>query len=79
MGTSDEAMALAVNRIAELKGGIVMVSHGKVLAEMQLEIAGLMTSRPIQEAAASMENVYAKADTLEWIGTPAESSYYLVG
>ncbi|MFT9049026.1 adenine deaminase [Gluconobacter cerinus] len=70
MGTSDEAMALAVNRIAELKGGIVMVSHGKVLAEMQLEIAGLMTSRPVQDAAASMENVYAKADGLEWIGAP---------
>jgi len=47
-----------------------MVSHGKVLAEMQLEIAGLMTSRSIPDAAASMENVYAKADTLEWIGTP---------
>lgn len=70
MGTSDEAMALAVNRIAELKGGIVMVSHGKVLAEMKLEIAGLMTSRPVQDAAASMENVYAKADGLEWIGAP---------
>ncbi len=70
MGTSDEAMALAVNRIAELKGGIVIVSHGKVLAEMKLEIAGLMTSRPVQDAAASMENVYAKADGLEWIGAP---------
>jgi adenine deaminase len=70
IGTSDEAMAVAVNRIAELKGGIVLVDHGKVTAEMRLEIGGLMTSRPIADAAASMEDLYAKSDALEWIGTP---------
>jgi adenine deaminase len=70
IGTSDEAMAVAANRIAELKGGIVLVDHGKVSAEMRLEIGGLMTSRPIADAAASMEDLYAKADALEWIGTP---------
>lgn len=70
IGTSDEAMAVAVNRIAELKGGIVLVDRGKVSAEMRLEIGGLMTSRPIADAAASMEDLYAKSDALEWIGTP---------
>jgi adenine deaminase len=70
IGTSDEAMAVAVNRIAELKGGIVLVDHGKVTAEMRLEIGGLMTSRPIADAAASMEDLYAKSDALEWIGSP---------
>src|SRR5262249_48335806 len=70
VGTSDEAMAVAGNRIAEIKGGIVLVDRGKVTAEMRLEIGGLMTSRPIPEAAASMEDLYAKADTLEWIGSP---------
>ena len=69
-GTSDEAMALAVNRVAELKGGIVLVDHGKVTAEMRLEVGGLMTSRPIADAAASMENLYSKSDALEWIGAP---------
>jgi len=70
LGSSDEAMAVAVNRIADLKGGIVLVKGNKVIAEMKLEIGGLMTSRPIPEAAASMEDVYAKADTIEWIGAP---------
>jgi adenine deaminase len=70
IGTSDEAMAIAVNRIADLKGGIVLVDHGKVTAEMRLEIGGLMTSRPIADAAASMEDLYAKSDALEWIGSP---------
>ena len=69
-GTSDEAMAQAVNRVAELKGGIVLVNRGKVVAEMRLEIGGLMTSRPVADAAASMEDLYAKADALEWIGAP---------
>ena len=70
VGTSDEAMAIAVNRIAELKGGIVLVKGGKVTAEMRLEIGGLMTSRPLADAAADMENLYAKSDALEWIGSP---------
>jgi adenine deaminase len=70
VGTSDEAMALAVNRIAELKGGIVLVDKGKVTAEMRLEVGGLMTSRPIKDAAASMNDLYAKADGMEWIGAP---------
>jgi adenine deaminase len=70
IGSSDEAMAIAVNRIAELKGGIVLVDHGKVTAEMRLEIGGLMTSRPIADAAASMDDLYAKSDALEWIGSP---------
>ena len=63
-------MAMAVNRIAEINGGIVLVDRGKVTAEMRLEIGGLMTSRPIAEAAASMEDLYAKSDALEWIGSP---------
>jgi adenine deaminase len=63
-------MAIAVNRIAEINGGIVLVDRGKVTAEMRLEIGGLMTSRPVADAAASMEDLYAKSDTLEWIGAP---------
>ena len=70
IGSSDAAMALAVNRISDMKGGIVLVNDGKVTAEMRLEIGGLMTSRPIAEAAASMEDLYAKGDAMEWIGSP---------
>lgn len=70
VGTSDAAMAMAVNRIEELKGGIVLVDRGKITAQMPLEIGGLMTSRPIEAAAASMNDLYAKGDALEWIGSP---------
>jgi adenine deaminase len=70
IGSSDEAMAIAVNRVVEIKGGIVLVNQGIVTAEMRLEIGGLMTCRPIADAAASMEDLYAKSDQLEWIGSP---------
>ena len=70
IGSSDAAMALAVNRINELHGGIVLVDDGKVAAEMRLEIGGLMTSRPLKEAAASKEDLYAKGDAMNWIGSP---------
>jgi len=70
VGTSDEAMAVAVNRIQALEGGIVLVNDGQVTAEMRLEVGGLMTSRPVAEAAADMENLYTKSDALEWIGSP---------
>jgi adenine deaminase len=70
MGSSDEAMAIAVNRVAEIKGGIVLVDRNRVVAEMRLEICGLMTCRPVEEAAASMEELHMKSDAMEWIKTP---------
>jgi adenine deaminase len=69
-GTSDEAMAVAVNKLVELNGGIVLVSHGQVVASMRLEIGGLMTCRPIEDAAANLERLYSAADGMEWIGNP---------
>jgi adenine deaminase len=69
-GTSDEAMAVAVNKLVELNGGIVLVSHGKVVESMRLEIGGLMTCRPIEDAAANLERLYSAADGMEWIGNP---------
>lgn len=43
VGTNEEDMAFAANRIVENHGGIVVVENGKVLGEVVLEIAGLMS------------------------------------
>ncbi len=43
MGTNYEDMALAVNRIIELQGGLVLVNGGTVIGELPLRIGGLMT------------------------------------
>ena len=43
LGATDEDMAVAANRCAAIEGGYVIVKDGKVLAELPLPIAGLMS------------------------------------
>lgn len=64
VGASDEDMAVAANRIHENHGGIVVVEDGKVIAQLPLEIAGLMTNRPLGEVNDDLENAKAAAMAL---------------
>lgn len=43
VGADDTDMALAANRLGEIEGGFVVVDQGKVLAELALPVAGLMS------------------------------------
>jgi adenine deaminase len=43
IGSTDEDMAVAANRCAAIEGGYVIVKDGKVLVELPLPIAGLMS------------------------------------
>ena len=43
VGTDDESMALAVQSLARSGGGQVVVKNGKVIAQVELKIAGLMS------------------------------------
>ena len=61
VGCNDEDMAFAVNRIAENKGGIVVVENGRVVAELPLEIAGLMSDLPLPQVNELLENAKAAA------------------
>src|SRR6218665_31894 len=49
VGTNREDMAIAANKLGEVGGGAIVVSKGKVLALVELPIAGLMSdeSAPI--------------------------------
>lgn len=69
-GNDDAAMALAVNTIAGMHGGWALVSEGKVVAKVQLDIGGLMTARPVTEVAADMEHLHQAADAMDWINNP---------
>ena len=64
VGENDGDMALAVNRIAENRGGIVVVRDGEVLAELPLEIAGLMSDKPLVQVNELLENAKTAAHTL---------------
>ena len=60
-----EDMAVAVARLAELGGGQVAVLEGRVLAEVPLPLAGLMSDRPAAEVAAQIHELNrAAADAL---------------
>ncbi|MEO3433359.1 adenine deaminase [Inquilinus sp. CAU 1745] len=43
VGATDEDMALAVNRLIELQGGFVATRAGKIVGELALPLAGLMS------------------------------------
>jgi len=49
VGVSDEDMALAVTRLAEVGGGIVAVADGAVRAELPMAVAGLLADAPLAE------------------------------
>ncbi|WP_264739149.1 adenine deaminase [Cytobacillus firmus] len=44
-GTSDEDLLAAIKHTAAMSGGLAVVQDGKILAELPLPIAGLMTDR----------------------------------
>ena len=61
VGANEEDMAAAVNRVVELGGGIVVMDHGKVLGELQLQIAGIMSEAPLIEVNEALENAKEQA------------------
>ena len=61
VGTNEEDMAFAANRIVENRGGITVVENGKVLGEVVLEIAGLMTDDDLVTINDKLENAKEQA------------------
>ena len=49
VGVDYDDMAIASNRLGEIEGGFVVVSGGKILAELALPVAGLMSLAPFEE------------------------------
>lgn len=63
-GVNDRDMAVAVNYLREMKGGMVVVKNGKPEAGLPLPIAGLMCNLPVREAQEKMDFVKQKAHEL---------------
>ena len=60
-GASDEDIMLAMNRVRELKGGMVTVLDGQILAELALPLGGLFSDRPLEEVNEQLENCKREA------------------
>ncbi len=56
VGTNEEEMAAAANRIAQNHGGITVMENGKVLGEVALPIAGIMSDDPLVDVNAALEH-----------------------
>ncbi|MBO6258173.1 MAG: adenine deaminase [Succinivibrio sp.] len=61
IGDSDDDMALAVNELIRLQGGIVLVEQGKIYEELALPIMGLMSDAPHDEVKVKMDRLKKKA------------------
>jgi len=70
VGSSDAAMAMAVNAMAAMDGGFVLVRSGEVVAEIRLEIGGLMTARTAEAFAKDLLHMRAEMDKMEWLEKP---------
>lgn len=49
VGDNDEDILAAIDQLEKIGGGITIVSNGQVIKSLELEIGGLMTSKPIEE------------------------------
>ena len=56
-GDDEEDMALAVQKIEEMQGGIVMVARGEVLDALPLPVAGLISDGTPEETAAAIRRL----------------------
>ena len=61
VGTNSADMAFAANYIVEHHGGIVVVENGTVKGSVVLEIAGIMSDRPLTEVNDQLEAAKAAA------------------
>lgn len=60
-GVKDEDIALAVNRIRSMRGGMVIVEDGQVVGELALPVAGLFTDDPLEEVNERLEKCKQEA------------------
>ncbi|WP_421928210.1 adenine deaminase [Neoaquamicrobium sediminum] len=79
VGSSDAAMAKAVNALAENRGGWALVREGEVVARVRYEIAGLMSCRPAEALHEEMQHLYVEGAKVDWMYEPTFHPRWLPG
>lgn len=64
VGVDYADMALAANRLSEIEGGFVVAAGGKILAELALPVAGLMSLLSFEEVREKLVTLRAAAKSL---------------
>src|SRR5215213_2795267 len=78
VGTSDEEMAVAVERLVELGGGLVVVDGERVTAELPLPVAGLVSDGALKDVIEASEATVAAVHALgSNVDSPFQSLAFL--
>lgn len=56
-GDNDDDMLLAINKLEEIGGGLVVVSEGKILGCLPLEIGGIMSQDPLDKLIVELDKM----------------------
>jgi adenine deaminase len=64
VGADEEDMAVAVNRLIDIEGGFAVAEGGRVLAELALPVAGLMSLLSFEDVRAALIPLRATAKSL---------------
>jgi len=78
-GSSDAAMAQAVNALRDIQGGWALVREGELVATVRYEVGGLMTCRPPQDLDTEMQALYAEGAKIDWMFEPTFSPRWFPG
>jgi adenine deaminase len=70
VGSSDAAMAKAVNTLIEMQGGWALVREGELAATVRFEVGGLMSCRSAEALDADMQALYAEGRKVDWMYEP---------
>jgi adenine deaminase len=77
IGADDVSMMTAAKAVERLGGGLVAVDGERVLAELPLPIAGVMSTAPIEDVSAGLENLLQV--TRQALGSPLHDPFMAMG
>ncbi len=75
-GVSDDEMLAAVRAVKDLGGGLVAVLDGRVIGQVPLPVAGLMSDRPLEEVRQQMDELL---DAVRQLGSPLHDPFMQLG
>ncbi|MBU2648074.1 adenine deaminase [bacterium] len=65
VGTSDADIYAAFRRLMKIRGGLVVIDDSRVVAELPLPVAGLLSTKSFEETAADLKTLKQQVQTLE--------------
>jgi adenine deaminase len=72
VGTNNQDMALAANHLAKIGGGKVVVADGKIQAQVELPLFGLLSDEPLDKVIQKFDRAYEEIRNL---GCPFTSPF----